>query len=114
MNANEAIRAIMGETGHTTATLRTALGMEPKKSNVLISRLNQDNMSVSVLNEMLTAMGYMLIAVPTNEKISKKAIRIDYKETEKGAARKKAMREYNKNSKGEQTDGQPQDVLKKD
>ena len=93
MNVNEALRIVMDKKGYTTATLRTALKIDANKSNVLISRLNQENMSISKLDEMLSVMGYMLIAVPSNFKIPSDGIKIDYCETEVGAKRKRQMRD---------------------
>lgn len=93
MNVNEALKIIMEKKGYTTATLRNALNIETNKSNVLVSRLNQENMSISKLDEMLSVMGYMLVAIPNNTAMPKDGIKIDYRETEVGAKRKKQMRD---------------------
>ena len=97
MNANEVVKEVIERQGFTTAKLRVALGMDSKKSNVLASRLNQDNMSISILDEMLSKMGYMLVAMPSNGDMPKNGIRVDYHETQRGAERKKEMRDARKN-----------------
>ena len=105
MNANKVIEVVMERGNYNTTSLRTALGWEPKKSNVLISRLHQANMSIAVLDELLSKMGYMLVAMPNNGEMPKNGIRVDYTETDEHAERKQRMREAQKsqNTKKEET-----------
>lgn len=93
MNANEVINTVMERQGFNAPKLRVALGLDSKKSNVLASRLNQENMSIGILDEMLSTMSYMLVAMPSNGDMPKNGIRVDYHESDKAAERRKEMRE---------------------
>ena len=70
MKANEIVEAIRTETGKTKAELGRAVGIDEKKATDTISkRLKQDNISVNVMLEMLNAMGYTMVVVPTGKSV---------------------------------------------
>lgn len=70
MKANEILKEILTETGKTKAELGRAVGIEEKKASDLINkRMKQENISVNVMIEMLNAMGYTMVVVPTGAKM---------------------------------------------
>jgi plasmid maintenance system antidote protein VapI len=70
MKANEILTEILNESGKTKAELGRAVGIEDKKATDLIGkRLKQENISVNVMVEMLAAMGYTMVVVPTGAKM---------------------------------------------
>lgn len=66
MKANEAIREVMKATGTKVSDLAFRTN---KKSNVISERLSQENISIKLMNEMLRAMGYKVVAVPRETRI---------------------------------------------
>jgi signal recognition particle subunit SEC65 len=66
MKANEAIREVMKATGTKVSDLAFRIN---KKSNVISERLSQENISIKLMNEMLRAMGYKVVAVPRETRI---------------------------------------------
>ena len=70
MKANEILKEILTESGKTKAELGRAVGIEDKKASDLINkRMKQENISVNVMVEMLNAMGYTMVVVPTGAKM---------------------------------------------
>ena len=70
MTVNEILEAIMEEKGMTKAQVGRAVGIEDKKASDLINkRMKQKNISVNVLSEMLAAMGYTMVVVPTGPRL---------------------------------------------
>ena len=70
MVVNEILETIMKEQGKSKAELGRAVGIEDKKASDLINkRMKQKNISVNVLAEMLGAMGYTMVVVPTGSKL---------------------------------------------
>jgi hypothetical protein len=71
MTVNEILTAIMNEKGISKAQLGRAVGIEDKKnpSDVINKRMKQSNISVNVLEEMLSAMGYTIVVVPSGPKL---------------------------------------------
>lgn len=70
MVVKEILEAIMEEQGKSKAELGRAVGIEDKKASDLIAkRIKQKNISVNVLAEMLGAMGYTMVVVPTGSKL---------------------------------------------
>ena len=61
MKATEAAREIMGRKGITLIELAKQTG---KSRQAAWERLNQENISVTKLNEMLSIMGYKVMLVP--------------------------------------------------
>lgn len=66
MKVEKIMEAIMEENGTTKAQLGRAVGIEKEKnpSDVINKRMKQKNISVNVLSEMLSAMGYTMVIVP--------------------------------------------------
>jgi transcriptional regulator with XRE-family HTH domain len=70
MKAGTIVKTIMEEQNKTKAELGRAVGIDEKKASDLISkRIKQENISVNVLTEMLNAMGYTMVVVPTGTKM---------------------------------------------
>ena len=70
MKANKIVETIREEQGKTKAELGRAVGIDEKKASDLINkRLKQDNISVNVMLEMLNAMGYTMVVVPTGKNL---------------------------------------------
>lgn len=71
MKVEEILKTLMEKQGKTKAELGRAVGIEDKKASDLVSkRMKQKNISVNVLNEMLAAMGYTMVVVPTGTKLA--------------------------------------------
>lgn len=70
MNATEILATIMEEKGISKAQLGRAVGIADEKnpSDVINKRMKQKNISVNVLQEMLSAMGYTMVIVPSGPK----------------------------------------------
>ena len=70
MKVETILETIMKDQGKTKAELGRAVGIEDKKASDLINkRMKQKNISVNVLSEMLAAMGYTMVVVPTGVKL---------------------------------------------
>ena len=70
MKVSEIMTSILEEKDMTMAQLGRAVGIEDKKASDLTrKRINQKNISVNVLSEMLAAMGYTMVVVPTGPKL---------------------------------------------
>lgn len=71
MKINEIMDTIMAEKGMGKAQLGRAVGIDDSKnpSDVINKRLKQKNISVNVLSEMLTALGYTMVVVPVGTKL---------------------------------------------
>ncbi len=71
MKAGKIVTAIMESQGKSKAELGRAVGIPTEKNptDVINKRLKQENISVNVLAEMLAAMGYTMVVVPTGSKI---------------------------------------------
>ena len=67
MKACEAVKEIMKANGVRVVDLRKRLGLE---SNTMVGRLNQENISVAKLNEMLRAMDYKVVIVPSDKRVN--------------------------------------------
>ena len=67
MKACEAVKEIMKSNGVRVVDLRKRLGLE---SNTMVGRLNQENISVAKLNEMLRAMDYKVVIVPSDKRVN--------------------------------------------
>jgi len=80
MKVEEILTAIMEEKNWSKAQLGRAVGVvtaeeakeKPSKAtDVINKRMKQKNISVNVLNEMLTAMGYTITIVPAGPNLKK-------------------------------------------
>lgn len=70
MKVQAIMETIMDENGITKAQLGRAVGIDEKKATDLIGkRIKQKNISVNVLSEMLAAMGYTMVIVPSGPKV---------------------------------------------
>lgn len=71
MKAVEIVKVIMEEQGKSKAQLGRAVGIPSEKNptDVINKRLKQENISVNVLSEMLAAMGYTMVVVPTGTRL---------------------------------------------
>lgn len=71
MKTVEIVKVIMEEQGKSKAQLGRAVGIPTEKNptDVINKRLKQENISVNVLCEMLAAMGYTMVVVPTGTKL---------------------------------------------
>lgn len=71
MNTSTIITNIMSDKGMSKAQLGRAVGIADSKnpSDVINKRIKQDNISVKVLSEMLAAMGYTMVVVPSGPKL---------------------------------------------
>ena len=71
MKVQEIMEAIMTDKGMTKAQLGRAVGIADEKnpSDVINKRMKQKNISVNVLSEMLAAMGYTMVVVPSGPKV---------------------------------------------
>ena len=71
MKTNEILNDIMAVKGVSKAQLGRAVGVPDEKnpSDIINKRIKQENISVKVLSEMLTAMGYTLVVVPAGPKL---------------------------------------------
>lgn len=70
MKANKIVEVLMEENKVSKAQLGRSVGLEDKKASDLISkRLKQENISVNVLSEMLSAMGYTIVVAPKGQKL---------------------------------------------
>jgi hypothetical protein len=74
MKVEKIMEAIMEKTNTSKAQLGRAVGIEQDKrpSDVINKRMKQKNISVNVLSEMLSAMGYTLAVVPNGTKLDEK------------------------------------------
>ena len=73
MKVENILKNIMEETGTTKAQLGRAVGIEQEKrpGDVIAKRMKQKNISVNVLSEMLSAMGYTMVIVPKGPNLKK-------------------------------------------
>ena len=71
MKVEKILTAIMEEKNMSKAQLGRAVGVADEKnpSDVIGKRMKQQNISVNVLSEMLAAMGYTMVIVPTGPKL---------------------------------------------
>lgn len=71
MKAVKIVDKIMKEQGKSKAELGRAVGIPTEKNptDVINKRLKQENISVNVMLEMLTAMGYTMVVVPSGSKL---------------------------------------------
>ena len=78
MRVEDILKSIMEEKGVSKAQLGRAVGVvtaeeakeKPSKATDIINkRMKQKNISVNVLSEMLTAMGYTITIVPAGPKL---------------------------------------------
>lgn len=71
MKVQEILETIMEDKGMTKAQLGRAVGIADEKnpSDVINKRMKQKNISVNVLSEMLAAMGYTMVIVPSGPKV---------------------------------------------
>ncbi len=71
MKIKDIMENIMEEKGVGKAQLGRAIGIDDSKhpSDVISKRLKQENISVKVLDEMLTVLGYTMVIVPAGSKI---------------------------------------------
>lgn len=73
MKAVAIVDKIMKEQGKSKAELGRAVGIPTEKNptDVINKRLKQENISVNVMLEMLNAMGYTMVVVPSGSKVTK-------------------------------------------
>ena len=71
MKVEEILKTIMEDKGINKAQLGRAVGIADEKnpSDVINKRMKQKNISVNVLSEMLSAMGYTMVIVPSGPKV---------------------------------------------
>lgn len=71
MRVEDIMKAIMDDKGMSKAQLGRAVGIADEKnpSDVINKRMKQKNISVNVLSEMLAAMGYTMVVVPSGPKV---------------------------------------------
>ena len=71
MKAVKIVDKIMREQGKSKAELGRAVGIPTEKNptDVINKRLKQENISVNVMLEMLNAMGYTMVVVPSGTKL---------------------------------------------
>lgn len=71
MKAVKIVDKIMKEQGKSKAELGRAVGIPTEKNptDVINKRLKQENISVNVMLEMLNAMGYTMVVVPSGSKL---------------------------------------------
>lgn len=71
MNTHKIIAEVMASTGMSKAQLGRAVGIADEKnpSDIINKRMKQENISVKVLGEMLAAMGYTMVVVPSGPKL---------------------------------------------
>lgn len=71
MKAVKIVDKIMKEQGKSKAELGRAVGIPTVKNptDVINKRLKQENVSVNVMLEMLNAMGYTMVVVPSGTKL---------------------------------------------
>ena len=71
MKAVKIVDKIMKEQGKSKAELGRAVGIPTEKNptDVINKRLKQENISVNVMLEMLNAMGYTMVVVPSGTKL---------------------------------------------
>lgn len=71
MKVQEIMETIMTDKSMTKAQLGRAVGIADEKnpSDVINKRMKQKNISVNVLSEMLAAMGYTMVVVPSGPKL---------------------------------------------
>lgn len=71
MKAAKIVDKIMKEQGKSKAELGRAVGIPTEKNptDVINKRLKQENISVNVMLEMLNAMGYTMVVVPSGSKL---------------------------------------------
>jgi len=74
MKALEAVKDIMAKNGVRQSVLRKRLGLE---SNTMTMRLNMKNIGVEKLNEMLRALDYKLVIMPSDARIGQDAYEVD-------------------------------------
>lgn len=66
MTATETVRKVMEGAGYTNATLGKAIGIA---NTAIWDRLKKDNMRVDTLVQMLSPMGYKLVAIPSDQRM---------------------------------------------
>ena len=73
MRIEDIMTEIMKDKGKSKAELGRAVGIAQEKnpSDVINKRIKQKNISVNVLGEMLSAMGYTIVIVPTGPNLGK-------------------------------------------
>ena len=73
MKAVKIVDKIMKDQGKSKADLGRAVGIATEKNptDVINKRLKQENISVKVMLEMLNAMGYTMVVVPSGSKLTK-------------------------------------------
>lgn len=71
MKAVKIVDKIMKDQGKSKAELGRAVGIPAEKNptDVINKRLKQENISVNVMLEMLGAMGYTMVVVPTGSRM---------------------------------------------
>ena len=71
MKSGKIVEKIMKEQGKSKADLGRAVGIPTEKNptDVINKRLKQENISVNVMMEMLNAMGYTMVVVPSGSKL---------------------------------------------
>ena len=74
MLAMEAVKEIMRMKDIHPSELYNKLGI---KSNVYSSRMKQQNVSIAVLNEMVTPIGYKILLVPDLTPVPEKSFQIE-------------------------------------
>lgn len=74
MKASTAVREIMALNNETIPTLMDKLSI---KYTTLSERLRQDNISVEKLDQMVRAMGYKIVLMPTSTKEEKGWYRVE-------------------------------------
>lgn len=74
MKACAAVREIMSLTNETNSSLRDKLSIN---YSTLSERLRQDNISVEKLDQMIRAMGYKIVLMPSTTKEEKGWYRVE-------------------------------------
>ena len=78
MKAVKIVSEIMKGQGKSKAELGRAVGIPPDKgpTDVINKRLKQENISVNIMLEMLGAMGYTMVVVPSGSKLTKEGFEV--------------------------------------
>lgn len=78
MKAVKIVSEIMKVQGKSKAELGRAVGIPPEKgpTDVINKRLKQENISVNIMLEMLGAMGYTMVVVPSGSKLTKEGYEV--------------------------------------
>lgn len=66
MTATAVVKAVMEEKNYTNASLGKSIGVA---NTAIWDRLNRDNLKVDTLVQMLAAMGYKVVAMPSDKKM---------------------------------------------